>query len=519
MSVRLEGTWTDGERNDYILEPIGPNTTRVRIVRKGTNNEVNSATLWGDASEGLMKGEIRHPDRNYASGYRKAELRAWVTDQGHLRTMNMGDVPSYSRLSAHPDAAAAKAWTGRWRTNRGLLTVQADGFNFVAWLTQPGGNSERRDRVAFRATPKEATGAWDSEYDRHGTWRHVPMQWGDLKLALSADGNSFTGTYTITKATMGLERREWTGERVDKLPVQTGPQPQLPPSGPVSSPAPTAPSPTAGPFTPATSNAASLASGEYLSDGHQLARAILLPQDRPGVVGLRLYGVENGQSKSWFGVNLQQTADGRELVGSWRDDQSGFLFATVRVTPSADGSAVRIAFDPGMDSIAQELMPKLYLGTFRKSGAAGSPAPQPAGSAPPSSTPTGSSPPQPTSTDPSPVQVGFKRLAAFDVRLDKVAAEDGRFWHVYMTLRNASHDVLVQAQNVTVRLEDSDGVGVESGQAVRAKPGYPELFGSPPPTTRPGGTLPVKFVFDKRKGARPSRVVVYEGEASAEFGF
>jgi hypothetical protein len=261
-----------------------------------------------------------------------------------------------------------------------------------------------------------------------------------------------------------------------------------------------------------------LPSGEYLSDATPLARAIFLPQlDRPGVVGLRLYGVENGQSKSWFGLYLQQ--HGRELVGHWRDDRTHFLFATVRVIPSADGSTVRVSFDSDMDSIAQELLPKLHLGAFRKSTSStqntgsGTP-PQPSTNTPPN--PPVSSPKPPD----SPVtQIGFKHLEAFDVRLDKVVAEDGRFWHVYMTLRNASSGTLVQAQGINVRFEDSDGVGVESGQAVRAKPGYPELFGSPPPTTRPGGTLPVKFVFDKKVGARPSKVSVYEGEKFVEFGF
>ncbi|MNK09517.1 hypothetical protein D3C87_274790 [compost metagenome] len=116
----------------------------------------------------------------------------------------------------------------------------------------------------------------------------------------------------------------------------------------------------------------------------------------------------------------------------------------------------------------------------------------------------------------APAADGFKPVGKFDVRLDRVVAE-GRYWHVYLTLRNAASHSLVQAQGVDVRLEDSDGIGVESGQAVRARPGPPELFGSPPPTTRPGGTLPVKFVFDKREGADPMRILVLEGEHEAVF--
>lgn len=124
--------------------------------------------------------------------------------------------------------------------------------------------------------------------------------------------------------------------------------------------------------------------------------------------------------------------------------------------------------------------------------------------------------PTPGGSTPVPSAVGFKPVGNFEVRLDKVVAED-RYWHVYMTLRNASSDLLVQAQGVNVRFEDTDGVGVETRQAVRAKPGYPELFGSPPPITRPGGTLPVKFVFDKRSGADPAKIIVMEDDKSAEF--
>ncbi len=132
-------------------------------------------------------------------------------------------------------------------------------------------------------------------------------------------------------------------------------------------------------------------------------------------------------------------------------------------------------------------------------------------------TPASPAPIPNTPGTPSPAVGGFKPVGKFDVRLDRVVAE-GRYWHVYLTLRNATSHTLVQAQGVDVRLEDSDGIGVESGQAVRARPGPPELFGSPPPITRPGGTLPVKFVFDKREGADPARIVVLEGEYEAVFG-
>lgn len=141
---------------------------------------------------------------------------------------------------------------------------------------------------------------------------------------------------------------------------------------------------------------------------------------------------------------------------------------------------------------------------------------QPDGPSPRPSTPVPQAPIPQAPTRPSPAADDFKPVGKFDVRLDKVVAE-GRYWHVYLTLRNAASHTLVQAQGVDVRLEDSDGIGVESGQAVRARPGPPELFGSPPPITRPGRTLPVKFVFDKREGASPVRILVTEDEHEAAF--
>ncbi|MNS35558.1 hypothetical protein D3C72_677180 [compost metagenome] len=141
---------------------------------------------------------------------------------------------------------------------------------------------------------------------------------------------------------------------------------------------------------------------------------------------------------------------------------------------------------------------------------------QPDGPSPRPSSPVPQAPIPQTPSTPSPAADGFKPVGKFDVRLDRVVAE-GRYWHVYLTLRNAASHTLVQAQGVDVRLEDSDGIGVESGQAVRARPGPPELFGSPSPITRPGRTLPVKFVFDKREGASPVRILVTEGDYEAAF--
>lgn len=61
-------------------------------------------------------------------------------------------------------------------------------------------------------------------------------------------------------------------------------------------------------------------------------------------------------------------------------------------------------------------------------------------------------------------------------------------------------------------LEGGDGAPQHSGQGLRAVPGRPELFGSPPPTIRPGGEIRTKFVFDRNRQAGVRRITIEEGE-------
>ncbi|NML08290.1 hypothetical protein [Sphingomonas sp. G-3-2-10] len=200
---------------------------------------------------------------------------------------------------------------------------------------------------------------------------------------------------------------------------------------------------------------------------------------------------------------------GGGLIGTWRRSGSTERRGVNFVIDRSDGDR----FGAGIDGwpLGSELE-----GRRGYEGASG-PEPEPA---PPQPVPSRPVPSQPVPPVPAPPQTpandGFKPVGKFDARIDKVVAE-GRYWHVYVTLRNATAYPLVQAEGVDVRLEDSEGLGVESGQAVRARPGPPELFGSPPPTTRPGGTIAVKFVFDKREGASPARILVMEGEREAAF--
>jgi hypothetical protein len=111
-------------------------------------------------------------------------------------------------------------------------------------------------------------------------------------------------------------------------------------------------------------------------------------------------------------------------------------------------------------------------------------------------------------------------LAKWDVRLDRVEnPRDDRLTHVYLTLRNAGTGTLLQTQDVWVYLEDSGGVEQRSGQGLLAQPGYPKLFGSPPPVVRPGREIRTKFVFDRHEGAAPARITVEEGGKEAVFEF
>jgi hypothetical protein len=54
---------------------------------------------------------------------------------------------------------------------------------------------------------------------------------------------------------------------------------------------------------------------------------------------------------------------------------------------------------------------------------------------------------------------------------------------------------------------------------LKAQPGRPELFGSPPPVVRPGKEIRTKFVFDRNQGASPTRITVEESGKEAVFEF
>jgi hypothetical protein len=155
--------------------------------------------------------------------------------------------------------------------------------------------------------------------------------------------------------------------------------------------------------------------------------------------------------------------------------------------------------------------------------------PAPVPNTPPATPQPGPAPaPLPRPTTPGPVSGpvpqaptgDFQPLAKWDVRLDRVEnPRDDRLTHVYLTLRNPGTGTLLQTQDVWVYLEDSSGVEQRSGQGLQPQPGYPKLFGSPPPVVRPGKEIRTKFVFDRHQSANPTRITVEEGGKEAVYEF
>lgn len=121
----------------------------------------------------------------------------------------------------------------------------------------------------------------------------------------------------------------------------------------------------------------------------------------------------------------------------------------------------------------------------------------------------------------APAADGFEALGAWSVRIDRVEnPREDRLVHVYLTLRNDSTRRLLQTEGINLLHEDSTGITTQSSQSLKAQPGYPELFGSPPPVTLPGQELQTKFVFDRNRGSQTVRIDVEEGpDHSAAFEF
>ncbi|MNX06719.1 hypothetical protein D3C86_363910 [compost metagenome] len=144
------------------------------------------------------------------------------------------------------------------------------------------------------------------------------------------------------------------------------------------------------------------------------------------------------------------------------------------------------------------------------------PAPEPEPT-PPVPTPA---PPRPEPSQPEQIPSGddFQPLGAWSVRVDRLEnPRNDRLTHVYLTLRNDSTRRLMQTEGVNVLHEDGSGLVTQSSQGLKALPGRPELFGSPPPIVLPGREIRTKFVFDRN--GRTASITVEEGEYSTVFDF
>lgn len=199
------------------------------------------------------------------------------------------------------------------------------------------------------------------------------------------------------------------------------------------------------------------------------------------------------------------------FVGAWGDPRAGLDGDAASLQWSQDRSRLYLRWTSGLTEHREVLSREDAPTTGeqpRDEPSAPAPAPRPVPRPDPET-------PQPPAAD------DFQPLGAWSVRVDRVEnPREDRLVHVYLTLRNDSTRPLLQTQDVSVLHQDSTGIMVESGQGLKALPGYPELFGSPPPVVLPGNEIRTKFVFDRNRGASTTLIIVQEGrDHTAEFEF
>jgi hypothetical protein len=408
-------------------------------------------------------------------------------DGGTLELRSTGNRPSgvpelLTGVRMNGAASAASRWLGTWDTTHGRMMVRAEGNHLIG--TIGGGNLPNGDRVAPRTiafaeklfTGGSSGGAWRDESDK---------QLGLVRWQLAPDGMRFFGSYTRRVGQYDIEEA-WAGSRVGQVPA----------------------------LQPAVPDALfSRFSGAWKT---QLGTTTIERSGRGATMT-----VADAGGKTLFTSLLSPSADGRSLEGA----ASGWLelgHRPFRLSLTPDGADLN-AWSVGDAGDAPCSLWSGYSETRRADGAGnggglgGSPTPDRPVPSPGPSRPAPSPAPGPVAEVPAD---GFQSLARWDVRLDRVEnPRDDRLTHVYLTLRNAGTATLLQTQDVWVYLEDSGGVEQRSGQGLLPQPGYPKLFGSPPPVVRPGREIRTKFVFDRHEGASPTRITVEEGGKEAAFEF
>jgi hypothetical protein len=226
-------------------------------------------------------------------------------------------------------------------------------------------------------------------------------------------------------------------------------------------------------------------------------------------------------------MDLRPSADGLRLDGTWLRAVPNAVREPVSMTVAGDGRTMTVTLGGsgtihGRSTLKGVLVnaesqpaPDACVAYARNPGVpAAEPEPQPQPQPGPAPQPA----PQPGPSQPQP-SAGFKPLMKYDVRVDRVAiARDQPRIDVFVTLRNATQGPLYATSGaLTVRLEDSDGVGKVNGQILRPTPESRAHFASTP-VIEPGGELRAKYSFHPDPDATPARVIVIEGEKRAEFG-
>lgn len=138
-----------------------------------------------------------------------------TTDRVCPRTARLFAALAVVLLLVTATSAAAATWTGTWNTSYGELKLTEQGSSVTGnyfWAGGPGS-------LSGTASGQTLSGRFS---DPSGT--------GPLEFTMSADGLSFTGSWSYDSGGNGT----WTGTRTTPLPPESEPPPPVAPSEPVA---------------------------------------------------------------------------------------------------------------------------------------------------------------------------------------------------------------------------------------------------------------------------------------------
>lgn len=246
--IRLLGTWSDDAGRIFLVEEDHMGRAKGTVTEPATGEVLATFVLAPHATEG-----VRGPFTDRQTG-RTGELSAYVdgkvagffvregallgmTAPFNFRLARRGPYTDAAKSAVQTATAAMKPWLGRWRTSRGILELTADQRTLVGGI-YGGTPTKYRAGVALVPEDRQVYGAWEGE----GI--------GDIELRLSADGNRFSGFYSVIRDGTS-SRQEWTGERVVPVASTPAPAPAPTPTAPTSTSAPASPSGPESPASPA----------------------------------------------------------------------------------------------------------------------------------------------------------------------------------------------------------------------------------------------------------------------------